>query len=81
MLTFILSTIVSKCKLVLTFVWYLAVCISCIVYYLTLHRYQISPVEDGMKSVLPDSLQIFNAISRTPTSAIIQGIPSSSSVV
>uniref|UniRef100_A0A8C4IA43 Dedicator of cytokinesis 9 n=1 Tax=Dicentrarchus labrax TaxID=13489 RepID=A0A8C4IA43_DICLA len=42
---------------------------------------QISPVEDGMKSVLPDSLHIFNAISGTPTSAIIQGIPSSSSVV
>ncbi|XP_072300728.1 dedicator of cytokinesis protein 9-like isoform X2 [Eucyclogobius newberryi] len=42
---------------------------------------QISPVEDGMKSVLPDSLQIFNAISGTPTSASIQGIPSSSSVV
>lgn len=42
---------------------------------------QISPVEDGMKSVLPDSLHIFNAISGTPTSTIIQGIPSSSSVV
>nr|XP_040057671.1 dedicator of cytokinesis protein 9 isoform X14 [Gasterosteus aculeatus aculeatus] len=42
---------------------------------------QISPVEDGMKSVLPDSLQIFNAISGTPTSATIHGIPSSSSVV
>ncbi|XP_033966559.1 dedicator of cytokinesis protein 9 isoform X2 [Pseudochaenichthys georgianus] len=42
---------------------------------------QISPVEDGMKSVLPDSLHIFNAISRTPTSATIHGIPSSSSVV
>ncbi|KAF3843220.1 hypothetical protein F7725_002069 [Dissostichus mawsoni] len=41
---------------------------------------QISPVEDGMKSVLPDSLHIFNAISRTPTSATIHGIPSSSSV-
>uniref|UniRef100_A0A8D3EAF4 Dedicator of cytokinesis 9 n=1 Tax=Scophthalmus maximus TaxID=52904 RepID=A0A8D3EAF4_SCOMX len=39
------------------------------------------PVEDGMKSVLPDSLHIFNAISGTPTSATIQGIPSSSSVV
>lgn len=34
-----------------------------------------------MKSVLPDSLHIFNAISGTPTSATIQGIPSSSSVV
>ncbi|GLD66245.1 dedicator of cytokinesis protein 9 isoform X2, partial [Lates japonicus] len=42
---------------------------------------QISPVEDGMKSVLPDSLHIFNAISGTPTSATIQGIPSSSSVL
>ncbi|XP_055361232.1 dedicator of cytokinesis protein 9 isoform X2 [Betta splendens] len=44
-------------------------------------REQISPVEDGMKSVLPDSLHIFNAISGTPTSATIQGIPSTSSVV
>ncbi|KAM9710203.1 dedicator of cytokinesis protein 9 isoform 3-T3 [Menidia menidia] len=44
-------------------------------------REQICPVEDGMKSVLPDSLHIFNAISGTPTSATIQGIPSSSSVV
>uniref|UniRef100_A0A8C5I8L6 Dedicator of cytokinesis protein 9 n=1 Tax=Gouania willdenowi TaxID=441366 RepID=A0A8C5I8L6_GOUWI len=42
---------------------------------------QISPVEDGMKSILPDSLHIFNAISGTPTSTTIQGIPSSSSVV
>ncbi|TNN43606.1 Dedicator of cytokinesis protein 9 [Liparis tanakae] len=42
---------------------------------------QINPVEDGMKSVHPDSLQIFNAISGTPTSATIHGIPSSSSVV
>uniref|UniRef100_A0A8D0CVJ5 Dedicator of cytokinesis 9 n=1 Tax=Sander lucioperca TaxID=283035 RepID=A0A8D0CVJ5_SANLU len=42
---------------------------------------QISPVEDGMKNVLPDSLHIFNAISGTPTSATIHGIPSSSSVV
>ncbi|XP_056145327.1 dedicator of cytokinesis protein 9-like isoform X4 [Lampris incognitus] len=42
---------------------------------------QISPVEDGMKSVLPDSLHIFNAISGTPTGATIQGIPSTSSVV
>ncbi|XP_076119975.1 dedicator of cytokinesis protein 9 isoform X7 [Alosa pseudoharengus] len=41
----------------------------------------ISPVEEGMKSVLPDSLHIFNAISGTPNSATIQGIPSSSSVV
>uniref|UniRef100_A0A3P9LC34 Dedicator of cytokinesis 9 n=1 Tax=Oryzias latipes TaxID=8090 RepID=A0A3P9LC34_ORYLA len=43
-------------------------------------REQISPVEDSMKSVLPDSLHIFNAISGTPTSATIQGIPNSSSV-
>ncbi|XP_054644016.1 dedicator of cytokinesis protein 9 isoform X4 [Dunckerocampus dactyliophorus] len=42
---------------------------------------QISPVEDGIKSTLPDSLHIFNAISGTPTGATIQGIPSSSSVV
>ncbi|XP_076026223.1 dedicator of cytokinesis protein 9-like isoform X2 [Genypterus blacodes] len=42
---------------------------------------QISPVEDGMKNILPDSLHIFNAISGTPTTATIQGIPSSSSVV
>ncbi|CAL8268097.1 unnamed protein product [Lota lota] len=42
---------------------------------------QISPVDDGMKSVLPDSLHIFNAISGTPTTATIQGIPSTSSVV
>uniref|UniRef100_A0A668A884 Dedicator of cytokinesis 9 n=1 Tax=Myripristis murdjan TaxID=586833 RepID=A0A668A884_9TELE len=42
---------------------------------------QISPVEDGMKNTLPDSLHIFNAISGTPTGATIQGIPSSSSVV
>lgn len=68
MLTPVWCTDVSKCKLLWTNLS-------------TLHRDQISPVEDGMKSVLPDSLQIFNAISRTPTSAIIQGIPSSSSVV
>ncbi|XP_046699682.1 dedicator of cytokinesis protein 9 isoform X1 [Silurus meridionalis] len=41
----------------------------------------ISPVEDVMKSPLPDSLHIFNAISGTPTSASIQGMPTSSSVV
>ncbi|XP_035264875.1 dedicator of cytokinesis protein 9-like isoform X5 [Anguilla anguilla] len=41
----------------------------------------IIPVEDGMKSTLPDSLHIFNAISGTPTGTTIQGIPSSSSVV
>uniref|UniRef100_A0A4W5PH72 Dedicator of cytokinesis 9 n=1 Tax=Hucho hucho TaxID=62062 RepID=A0A4W5PH72_9TELE len=39
------------------------------------------PVEDGMKSVLPDSLHIFNAISGTPSSATIAGMPNSSSVV
>lgn len=49
--------------------------------YLIVPSFQISPVEDGMKSVLPDSLHIFNAISGTPTSATIQGIPSTSSVV
>uniref|UniRef100_A0AAR2KUS0 Dedicator of cytokinesis 9 n=1 Tax=Pygocentrus nattereri TaxID=42514 RepID=A0AAR2KUS0_PYGNA len=41
----------------------------------------ICPVEDAMKSTLPDSLHIFNAISGTPTAASIQGLPSSSSVV
>ncbi|XP_051566435.1 dedicator of cytokinesis protein 9 [Myxocyprinus asiaticus] len=41
----------------------------------------ISPVDDGMQSPIPDSLHIFNAISRTPTSAMIQGLPNSSSVV
>ncbi|KAM9486349.1 dedicator of cytokinesis protein 9 isoform 2-T2 [Clarias gariepinus] len=41
----------------------------------------ISTVEDAMKSPLPDSLHIFNAISGTPTAASIQGIPTSSSVV
>ncbi|XP_058247472.1 dedicator of cytokinesis protein 9 isoform X13 [Hemibagrus wyckioides] len=41
----------------------------------------ISPVEDVMKSPLPDSLHIFNAISGTPTAASIQGMPTSSSVV
>ncbi|XP_008396781.1 dedicator of cytokinesis protein 9 isoform X9 [Poecilia reticulata] len=42
---------------------------------------QIVPVEDGMKNVLPDSLHIFNAISGTPTSVTIQGIPHSASVI
>uniref|UniRef100_A0A3Q3AYX0 Dedicator of cytokinesis 9 n=1 Tax=Kryptolebias marmoratus TaxID=37003 RepID=A0A3Q3AYX0_KRYMA len=42
---------------------------------------QISPVEDGMKSVLPDSLHIFNAISGTPTSVTVQGVPHSASVI
>ncbi|XP_076841659.1 dedicator of cytokinesis protein 9 [Brachyhypopomus gauderio] len=40
----------------------------------------ISAVEDALKSHLPDSLHIFNAISGTPTTASIQGVPSSSSV-
>ncbi|KAJ8252909.1 hypothetical protein GJAV_G00206900 [Gymnothorax javanicus] len=42
---------------------------------------QISAAEDGLKSALPDSLHIFNAISGTSTSTTIQGIPSSTSVV
>uniref|UniRef100_A0A3Q3J9H8 Dedicator of cytokinesis 9 n=1 Tax=Monopterus albus TaxID=43700 RepID=A0A3Q3J9H8_MONAL len=42
---------------------------------------QISPVEDSMKNVLPDSFHIFNAISGTPTSTTIQGLPSSSSEI
>ncbi|MBN3294419.1 DOCK9 protein, partial [Polypterus senegalus] len=43
---------------------------------------QIPGAEDGMKSsVMPNSLHIFNAISGTPTSTTIHGIPSSSSVV
>uniref|UniRef100_A0A673HXT0 Dedicator of cytokinesis protein 9-like n=1 Tax=Sinocyclocheilus rhinocerous TaxID=307959 RepID=A0A673HXT0_9TELE len=41
----------------------------------------ISPADDGMRSPLPDSLHIFNAISGTPTAATIQGLPHSSSVV
>ncbi|XP_051998403.1 dedicator of cytokinesis protein 9-like isoform X2 [Xyrauchen texanus] len=41
----------------------------------------ISAVDDGMRSPIPDSLHIFNAISGTPTSATIQGLPNSSSVV
>uniref|UniRef100_A0A672ME50 Dedicator of cytokinesis 9 n=1 Tax=Sinocyclocheilus grahami TaxID=75366 RepID=A0A672ME50_SINGR len=41
----------------------------------------ISPVDDGMRSPLPDSLHIFNAISGTPTAATLQGLPNSSSVV
>uniref|UniRef100_A0A4W5P569 Dedicator of cytokinesis 9 n=1 Tax=Hucho hucho TaxID=62062 RepID=A0A4W5P569_9TELE len=41
----------------------------------------IIPVEDGMKSVLPDSLHIFNVISGTPSGATIVGMPNSSSVV
>lgn len=34
-----------------------------------------------MRSPLPDSLHIFNAISGTPTAATVQGLPNSSSVV
>uniref|UniRef100_A0A4W4GCC0 Dedicator of cytokinesis 9a n=1 Tax=Electrophorus electricus TaxID=8005 RepID=A0A4W4GCC0_ELEEL len=41
----------------------------------------ISAVEDGLKSPLPDSLHIFNAISGTPTAAGVQGVPGSSSMV
>ncbi|CAB1346948.1 unnamed protein product [Coregonus sp. 'balchen'] len=41
----------------------------------------INPVEDGMKSVLPDSLHIFNVISGTPSGATVVGMPNSSSVV
>ncbi|XP_077077553.1 dedicator of cytokinesis protein 9 isoform X2 [Siphateles boraxobius] len=41
----------------------------------------ICPVDDGMRSPLPDSLHIFNAISGTPTAATVQGLPNSSSVV
>ncbi|KAI2660393.1 Dedicator of cytokinesis protein 9 [Labeo rohita] len=40
----------------------------------------ISPVDDGIRSPLPDSLHIFNAISGTPTATTIQGLPNSSSV-
>ncbi|XP_048834399.1 dedicator of cytokinesis protein 9-like isoform X18 [Brienomyrus brachyistius] len=47
----------------------------------TIMREPISPVEDGVRTPLPDSLHIFNAISGTPTGASIQGIPNSSSVV
>ncbi|XP_039546684.1 dedicator of cytokinesis protein 9 isoform X4 [Pimephales promelas] len=41
----------------------------------------ICPGDDGMRSPLPDSLHIFNAISGTPTVATVQGLPNSSSVV
>uniref|UniRef100_A0A8C8SQQ6 Dedicator of cytokinesis 9 n=1 Tax=Pelusios castaneus TaxID=367368 RepID=A0A8C8SQQ6_9SAUR len=41
---------------------------------------QIVPVEEKT-SVMPNSLHIFNAISGTPTSTAVHGIPSSSSVV
>ncbi|XP_066562841.1 dedicator of cytokinesis protein 9 isoform X3 [Amia ocellicauda] len=47
----------------------------------TIMHEPISAGEDGIKSALPDSLHIFNAISGTPTTATIQGIPSGSSVV
>ncbi|XP_036396561.1 dedicator of cytokinesis protein 9-like [Megalops cyprinoides] len=46
----------------------------------TIMHEPIHTVEDGMKSVLPDSLHIFNAISGTPTGASIQGISGSTSV-
>lgn len=41
---------------------------------------QICPLEEKT-SVLPNSLHIFNAISGTPTSTVVQGLTSSSSVV
>uniref|UniRef100_A0A8C9TUM6 Dedicator of cytokinesis 9 n=1 Tax=Scleropages formosus TaxID=113540 RepID=A0A8C9TUM6_SCLFO len=47
----------------------------------TIMHESISTVEDSIRTTLPDSLHIFNAISGTPTSATIQGVPSSSSVV
>lgn len=40
----------------------------------------ICPLEEKT-SVLPNSLHIFNAISGTPTSTVVQGLTSSSSVV
>ncbi|XP_052588385.1 dedicator of cytokinesis protein 9 isoform X19 [Peromyscus californicus insignis] len=43
-------------------------------------REQICPLEEKT-SVLPNSLHIFNAISGTPTSTVVQGLTSSSSVV
>ncbi|GAB1299191.1 Dedicator of cytokinesis protein 9 [Apodemus speciosus] len=43
-------------------------------------REQIFPLEEKT-SVLPNSLHIFNAISGTPTSTVVQGLTSSSSVV
>ncbi|XP_051016946.1 dedicator of cytokinesis protein 9 isoform X2 [Acomys russatus] len=43
-------------------------------------REQICPLEEKT-SVLPNSLHIFNAISGTPTSTVVQGFTSSSSVV
>ncbi|ERE91631.1 dedicator of cytokinesis protein 9 [Cricetulus griseus] len=41
---------------------------------------QICPLEEKT-SVLPNSLHIFNAISGTPTSTVVQGLTSSSSIV
>lgn len=41
----------------------------------------ISPYDEGMRSPIPDTLHIFNAISGTPTSATIQGLSNTSSVV
>ncbi|XP_057641886.1 dedicator of cytokinesis protein 9 isoform X10 [Chionomys nivalis] len=43
-------------------------------------REQICPLEEKT-SVLPNSLHIFNAISGTPTSTVVQGLTSSSSIV
>ncbi|XP_029397638.1 dedicator of cytokinesis protein 9 isoform X21 [Mus pahari] len=43
-------------------------------------REQICPLEEKT-NVLPNSLHIFNAISGTPTSTVVQGLTSSSSVV
>ena len=40
---------------------------------------QITPVEEKA-NVMPNSLHIFNAISGTPTSTTVHGMPSSSSV-
>ncbi|XP_073809872.1 dedicator of cytokinesis protein 9 isoform X14 [Danio rerio] len=42
---------------------------------------QISAVDGGNKSALSDSLHIFNAISGTPTSTTLHGMPSSASTV
>ena len=41
---------------------------------------EICPLEEKT-SVLPNSLHIFNAISGTPTSTLVHGMTSSSSVV
>ncbi|KTG07053.1 hypothetical protein cypCar_00011629 [Cyprinus carpio] len=67
-------------------VFRVALCVACFLIVLVLPLFffsspQISAVDDGMRSPLPDSLHIFNAISGTPTAASIQGLPNSSSVV